>query len=126
MKAVFNSVLVALRKFRFLLLNAQCAKCNCIIMKDFLTSKWSNKTYHLGCARAYLGSKSARGCCLASLSNSHQRSSLTTMTEQVHNTASGMPSGLQTPLFSFSSESTSPQQPVLPEVSEHNPTVERA
>ena len=32
------------------------------------------------------------------------------MTEQVHNTASGMPSGPQTPLFSFSSEPTLPQQ----------------
>ena len=63
-----------------------------------------NKTYHLGCARAYLGSKSARGCWLASLSNSHQGLRLTTITQPVNNTASGnsMPSNPETPLFSFS------------------------
>ena len=88
----------------------KCAQCNCIIKKDFSTCNLCNKTYHPGSTRAYLGSKSARGCCLASLSNASQKSSLTTMTEQVHNTTSGMPSGPQTPRFSFSSEPTLPQQ----------------
>ena len=58
-------------------------KCNCIIKKDFSTCNSCNKTYHPGCARKYLGSKSARGWCLATLSNSYQRSSLTMMTEPV-------------------------------------------
>ena len=40
-----------------------------------------DKTYHLGYARAYLGSKSARRCCLASLYNSHQGLILTTMSQ---------------------------------------------
>ena len=66
--------------------------------------------HHPGCARAYLGSKSAQGCCLVSLSNLYQRSSLTTMTEPVYKAASGLPSDPQTPLFSFSGESTLPQQ----------------
>ena len=88
----------------------KCAKYNCIINKNFSTCNSCNKTYHPGCAPAYRGSKSARGCCLASLSNSYQRSSLTTMTEPVYNTASGLPSDPQTPLFSFSSEMTLPQQ----------------
>ena len=88
----------------------KCAKCNYIIKKDFLTCNVCNKTYHPGCARAYLGSKTARGCCLASLSNSHQRSSPRTMTEQVYNTPNGMPSGSQTPLFSFPNELILPQQ----------------
>ena len=88
----------------------KCAKCNYIIKKDFLTCNVCNKTYHPGCARSYLGSKTARGCCLASLSNSHQRSSPRTMTEQVYNTANGMPSGSQTPLFSFPNELILTQQ----------------
>ena len=87
-----------------------CAECYCFIKKDFSTSILCNKTYHPGCARSYLGSKSAQGCCLASLSNSHQRSNLTTMTEPVYNTASGTPSDSPIPLFSFSSELTLPQQ----------------
>ena len=88
----------------------KCAKYNCIIKKDFSTCNSCNKTYHPGSARAYLGSKSTRGCCLASLSNSYQRSSLTTMTEPVYNAASGLPSDPQTPFFSFSGEMTLPQQ----------------
>ena len=88
----------------------KCAKCNSIIKKDLSTCNSCNKTFHPGCARAYLGSKSARGCCLASLSNSYQRSSLTTMTEPVYNAASGLPSDPQTPLFSFSGEMALPQQ----------------
>ena len=88
----------------------KCAKCNCIIKKDFSTCNSCNKTYYLGCARAYLGSKSARGYCLASVSNSYQRSSLTTMTEPVYNAASGLLSDPQTPLFSFSDEMTLPKK----------------
>ena len=83
-----------------------------IIKKDFSTCDSCNKTYHPGCARSYLGSKSARGCCLASLSNSNQRSRPNTMTQPVNNTANGnnMPSDPQTPLFSFSNELFLPQQ----------------
>ena len=88
----------------------KCAKCNYIIKKDFLTCNSCNKTYHPGCARSCLGSKSDRGCCQASLSNSHQRSRLTTMTQPIYNTASGVPSDPQNPLFSFSNELTLPQQ----------------
>ena len=44
------------------------------------------------------------------LSNSYQRSSLTTMTEPVYNAASGLPSDPQTPLFPFSVELTLQQQ----------------
>ena len=82
----------------------QCAKCSSSIKKDFSTCDSCNKTYHPGCVRAYLGSKSARGCCLASLSNLRQGLRLTTMTQPVNNTASGnsMPPDPQTPLFSFS------------------------
>ena len=39
----------------------KCAKCNCTIKKDFSTCNSCNKTYHPGCAHAYLRSKSARG-----------------------------------------------------------------
>ena len=88
----------------------KCAKCNCIIKKDFSTSNSCNKTYHPGCAHAYLGSKSARGCCLASLSNSYQRISLTTMTEPVYNAVSGLPSDPQTLLYSVSAKMTLAQQ----------------
>ena len=88
----------------------KCEKCNCIIKKDFSTCNSCNKTYHPGCGRAYLGSNSSRECCLASLSNSYQRSSLTTTTEPVYNAASGLPSDPQTPLFSFSGKMTLPQQ----------------
>ena len=70
----------------------KCAKCNCIIKKDFSTCNSCNKSYHPDSARAYLGSMSARGCCLALLSNSYQRSTLTTMIEPVYNAASGLPS----------------------------------
>ena len=59
----------------------KCAKCNYIIKEDFSTCNSCNKTYHSGWTY-----------------------------QQVYNTASGMPSGPQTPLFSFSSEPTLPQQ----------------
>ena len=85
----------------------KCVKCNCIIKKDFSTCNSCNKTYHPGCVCGYLGSKSARG---ASLSNSCQRSSFSTMTEPVYNAASSLLSDPQTPLFSFSGEMTLPQK----------------
>ena len=56
------------------------------------------------------GFEISSGCCLVSLSNSYQRSSLTTMTEPFHNAASGLPSDLQTPFFTFSGELYLPQE----------------
>ena len=93
----------------------QCAKCSSSIKKDFSTCDSCNKTiiravYVRICA--YLGSKSAWGCCLALLSHSPLGLRLATMTQLVNNTAIGnsIPSGPQTPLFSFLSGLIVPQQ----------------
>ena len=56
------------------------------------------------------GFEVSSGVLPSSLSNSYQRSSLTTMTEPVYNASSGLATDPQTSLFSFSSGKTLPQQ----------------